>query len=225
MDNGEDAKHGWIFLLPDPSILDKSNTLHALGASVDVQGVGDITTRSKDQQRVADVYSFQHVGEQLTNMCGIAGIAGSADEYLVERMLAVTRHRGPNDSGTYANRHHRSGSQVTLGNNRLSIIDLSTAGHQPMCNEDGSVWIAYNGEVFNFQELREELLADGHEFKSRTDTEVLVHLYEKCGRDMVARLNGMFAFALWDANSEQLLIARDRTGIKPLYYTQAGGKL
>lgn len=158
-------------------------------------------------------------------MCGIAGMAGIADEPLLKEMLAITRHRGPNDSGTYVVEGLTSASRIAIGNNRLSIIDLSEAGHQPMCNEDGTVWVAYNGETYNFAELRKELVSDGHEFKSRTDTEVLVHLYEKYGAAMVTRLNGMFAFAIWDARSRELLIFRDRMGIKPLYYTTVGDRL
>jgi asparagine synthase (glutamine-hydrolysing) len=153
-------------------------------------------------------------------MCGIAGMAGVADKPLLEKMLGITWHRGPDDSGTYASEGSSVGSRVAIGNNRLSIIDLSPAGHQPMCNEDATVWVAYNGEVYNFQELREELVRDGHRFRSRTDTEVLVHLYEKYGPGMVKRLNGMFAFALWDERHEELWIFRDRMGIKPLYYAQ-----
>ena len=158
-------------------------------------------------------------------MCGIAGMAGIADEPLLREMLAITRHRGPNDSGIYIAEGSTAASRVAIGNNRLSIIDLSPAGHQPMCNEDGTVWVAYNGETYNFAELRQELLGDGHQFRSHTDTEVLVHLYEKYGIDMVKRLNGMFAFAIWDTKSRELWIFRDRMGIKPLYYTQVGGRL
>jgi asparagine synthase (glutamine-hydrolysing) len=152
-------------------------------------------------------------------------MAGVADEVLLEGMLSVTRHRGPNDSGMYVAKGHSSSSSVAIGNNRLSIIDLSPAGHQPMTNEDGTVWVAYNGEIYNFQELREELVSQGHQFKSRTDTEVLVHLYEEYGMDMVKRLNGMFAFALWDAVRQELIIFRDRMGIKPLYYAELNGCL
>jgi len=158
-------------------------------------------------------------------MCGIAGMAGIAEEVLLRQMLAVTRHRGPNDSGAYVARGATAAARVAIGNNRLSIIDLSPAGHQPMCNEDRTVWVAYNGETYNFAELRQELIGDGHQFKSHTDTEVLVHLYEKHGLDMVKRLNGMFAFAVWDANKQELWLFRDRMGIKPLYYTQVGERL
>jgi asparagine synthase (glutamine-hydrolysing) len=155
-------------------------------------------------------------------MCGIAGMAGVADEHLLKSMLSITRHRGPNDTGVYVAEGRSPAACVAIGNNRLSIIDLSPAGHQPMTNEDGTVWVAYNGEIYNFPELREELVSDGHQFKSRTDTEVLVHLYEKHGMEMVKRLNGMFAFAIWDVSRQELIIFRDRMGIKPLYYTQVG---
>ena len=96
-------------------------------------------------------------------MCGIAGMAGVADEVLLREMLAITRHRGPNDSGSYVAKGTTGASRVAIGNNRLSIIDLSPAGHQPMCNEDGTIWVAYNGETYNFAELRQELLDDGHQ--------------------------------------------------------------
>jgi len=112
-------------------------------------------------------------------MCGIAGMAGIVDDFLLRKMLAITRHRGPDDSGIYATNGHGVESSVAIGNNRLSIIDLSPAGHQPMCNEDGTLWVAYNGEMYNFPELRGELIRDGHQFRSNSDTEVLVHLYEK----------------------------------------------
>ncbi len=158
-------------------------------------------------------------------MCGIAGMAGIAEEGLLRSMLAITRHRGPDDSGIYAVHGPSPSTRLAIGNNRLSILDLSQAGHQPMCNEDGTIWVAYNGEIYNFPELRRELVSDGHEFKSNTDTEVLVHLYEKHGLGMVRRLNGMFAFSIWDASRQELVIFRDRTGIKPLYYTQVGERL
>src|SRR5437868_12403908 len=146
-------------------------------------------------------------------MCGIAGMAGDADEFVLNEMLARIRHRGPDDTGTYLTPRSRGGERAALGNNRLSIIDLSPAGHQPMSNEDGTVWVAYNGEVYNFAELRNELESDGHRFHSHTDSEILPHLYEKYGPKMVSRLNGIFAFALWDANAEQLWLFRDRMGV------------
>src|SRR5207245_1680160 len=158
-------------------------------------------------------------------MCGIAGMAGVSGRVLLKEMLARIRHRGPDGTGVYQAEGASIGDRMAFGNNRLSIIDLSPAGHQPMCNEDGTVWVAYNGEIYNFAELRQELLDDGHQFKSHTDTEVLVHLYEKHGTDMVKRLNGMFAFAIWDNKTQELLIFRDRMGIKPLYYTRVGTRL
>jgi asparagine synthase (glutamine-hydrolysing) len=151
-------------------------------------------------------------------------MAGVADRELLQSMLAVTRHRGPDDTGMFISGNSVENS-VGLGNNRLSIIDLSHAGHQPMSNEDESVWVAYNGEVFDFSRLREELLRRGHNFKSRTDTEVIVHLYEDCGAGMVDHLNGMFAIALWDCKRQELLLFRDRVGIKPVYYCQVGPRL
>jgi asparagine synthase (glutamine-hydrolysing) len=152
-------------------------------------------------------------------MCGIAGIlafndALALDQQTVGRMTDALRHRGPDDAGTYVCREHR----VALGHRRLSIIDLSSAGHQPMANEDGTVWITYNGEVYNHEALRAELEPRGHRFSSATDTEAIVHLYEDEGPACVERLHGMFAFAIYDAQRRQLLLARDRLGVKPLYY-------
>jgi asparagine synthase (glutamine-hydrolysing) len=140
-------------------------------------------------------------------------------------MLARIRHRGPDDSGIYTTGQESTGVQISIGNNRLSILDLSSAGHQPMANEDQTIWVAYNGEIYNFPELRQELLADGHQMRSHSDTEVLPHLYEKYGENMVTRLNGIFAFAIWDATKEQLWLFRDRMGVKPLYYIQVGTRL
>jgi len=156
-------------------------------------------------------------------MCGIAGIWGEANEDLIRRMTAVISHRGPDDFGTKVFVH--SGRQVSLGHRRLSIIDLSPAGHQPMANEDGSVWVVFNGEIYNFPELRKFLLAAGHQFRSRTDTEVLIHGYEEWGIDLVKKLNGIFAFALWDSRLKLLHLARDRYGVKPLYYWEQDDRL
>jgi asparagine synthase (glutamine-hydrolysing) len=152
-------------------------------------------------------------------MCGIAGTlafddALTVDESTVSRMTATLRHRGPDDAGTYV----RPDERVALGHRRLSIIDLSSAGHQPMSNEDGTVWITYNGEVYNHGELRSELERRGHRFRSATDTEAIIHLYEEEGPACVEGLQGMFAFAIWDARRESLLLVRDRLGVKPLYY-------
>jgi asparagine synthase (glutamine-hydrolysing) len=157
-------------------------------------------------------------------MCGIAGkIAVSSreaavDADIVRRMMSLIVHRGPDDEGIYIDR------QAVLGHRRLSIIDLNT-GKQPISNEDGTVWVVYNGEIYNFPELREQLLARGHILKTHTDTEVIVHLYEDYGEQCVTHLRGMFAFALWDVRKRKLLLARDRVGIKPLYYVQTNNSL
>jgi asparagine synthase (glutamine-hydrolysing) len=151
-------------------------------------------------------------------MCGICGklffdSSQKANAEQVDRMMAAMSHRGPDGQGKYL-----SGA-VGLGHTRLAIIDLST-GDQPMSNETGVVWLVYNGEVYNFQELREELIRKGHKFRSTSDTEVIIHLYEEYGPECVSRLRGMFAFALWDDAAQTLFLARDRVGIKPLYYVQ-----
>ncbi len=154
-------------------------------------------------------------------MCGIVGIADarlSASEAssVIARMTDTLRHRGPDGLGQEV---FADGSTiVAFGQTRLAIIDCSSAGRQPLCNEDGNVWITFNGEIFNFQDLRPELERRGHRFKSSSDTEVLVHLYEEEGLDFVKRLNGMFAFALYDRRRRRLVLARDSVGIKPLYY-------
>jgi len=151
-------------------------------------------------------------------MCGIAGLlafddAFALDEATVTRMSDALRHRGPDDGGTMVRVHER----VALGHRRLSIIDLSRAGRQPMANEDASAWITYNGEIYNHTYLRAELEALGHRYRSATDTETIVHLYEEYGVDFLDRLDGMFAFAIWDSRRRTLLLARDRLGVKPLY--------
>lgn len=153
-------------------------------------------------------------------MCGIVGklvLGGqqTVDPRLIKKMMNMVAHRGPDGEGQYV------AGPVGLGHRRLSIIDLSTAGKQPMTNEDGTVWVVYNGEIYNFRKLSEELAAKGHVFKSKTDTEVLVHGYEEWGIEgLLIRIQGMFAFAIWDGHKQVLLLARDRVGIKPLYYTQ-----
>lgn len=144
-------------------------------------------------------------------MCGICGTYGLVDKDLLSRMCRVMTHRGPDDEG------HHIDKDVMLGMRRLKVIDLAT-GNQPIYNEDGSVVVIYNGEIYNFMEIRSELESKGHFFKTNTDTETIVHLYEECGENLVNRLRGMFAFALWDAKKRRLLLARDRIGIKPLYY-------
>ncbi|MDA2936703.1 asparagine synthase (glutamine-hydrolyzing) [Acidobacteria bacterium AH-259-A15] len=157
-------------------------------------------------------------------MCGIAGVVDWGDRETVARMADIQRHRGPDDEGLWFH-HFPDGSWVGLGSRRLAIIDLTPAGHMPMCNEDGTIWITYNGEIYNFPELRRELLAKGHTFLSNSDTEVIIHLYEEEGQACVKRLNGMFAFAICDLcapDGPVLFLARDHFGIKPLYYAHRG---
>ncbi|MCE9616339.1 MAG: asparagine synthase (glutamine-hydrolyzing) [Lentisphaerae bacterium] len=151
-------------------------------------------------------------------MCGICGFTWK-DEALIRRMTDAIAHRGPDQHNTW------SDNRVSLGHRRLSIIDLSEHGRQPMGNEDGSVQIAFNGEIYNFQDLRADLVAKGHTFASHTDTEVIIHGYEEYGTGILDQLRGMFAFAIWDARRGELLLARDRIGIKPLYYHHANGRL
>ena len=156
-------------------------------------------------------------------MCGICGFYeykthDPADRQVLGDMLSVIRHRGPDDSGVYF------GKDVAIGMRRLSIIDLS-GGKQPICNEDGSIVTVFNGEIYNFQVLREQLRNRGHSLATASDTEVIVHLYEDFGEDCVQHLRGMFGFALWDARRRRLFVARDRLGIKPVYFAQSGGRL
>jgi asparagine synthase (glutamine-hydrolysing) len=157
-------------------------------------------------------------------MCGICGIYDMnhpevAAETVV-RMRDVMITRGPDDAGLHLSPH------IGLGHRRLSIMDISAAGHQPMTNEDGTIWITFNGEIYNFRELREILAAKGHLFHSFTDTEVLIHGYEEWGiEELLRKINGMFAFALWNSVKEELILARDRLGVKPLFYTEKNGKV
>src|SRR5438309_1449624 len=156
-------------------------------------------------------------------MCGIAGIVAAerdrpAYSAEVHRMCDMIIHRGPDDEGMFVQGH------VGLGMRRLRIIDLST-GHQPIHNEDQTIWIVFNGEIYNFQELRPELESRGHRFYTNTDTEAIVHLYEEFGDDCVQKLRGMFAFAIWDQNRQRLFMARDRFGKKPLHYAVSNGRL
>lgn len=151
-------------------------------------------------------------------MCGICGMSAPVDRAALEAMVRALDHRGPNDSGTAV----CADGEIGLGSTRLSILDLSPAGHMPMSSADGRVVVAYNGEIYNYRALRRTLEAAGHVFLSQTDTEVLVHGYEEWGRGLAARLNGMFAFAVWDDEAHELLLARDRFGIKPLYTWQNG---
>jgi asparagine synthase (glutamine-hydrolysing) len=152
-------------------------------------------------------------------MCGISGIynlaGGSVDGRLVKRMCKAIAHRGPDDEGYYVDK------SVALGCMRLSIIDLMT-GHQPMSNEDGSCWIVYNGECYNYMELGRTLRDNGHRFGTKSDTEVILHAYEEYGINFLNMLNGMFSLAIYDQNSRRLLLARDKCGVKPLYYAIVG---
>jgi asparagine synthase (glutamine-hydrolysing) len=150
-------------------------------------------------------------------MCGIAGMlklgrSAAPDRAQLRAMCDVMTHRGPDDEGLYLN------GPIGLGMRRLSIVDLPT-GHQPISNEDGTIWIVFNGEIYNHRKLREQLLSRGHTYRTQSDTETIIHLYEEYGRDCVQHLHGMFAFALWDERAQKLFIARDRLGIKPLYYS------
>jgi asparagine synthase (glutamine-hydrolysing) len=147
-------------------------------------------------------------------MCGICGILQTTPgfatgEELVDEMRDTMSHRGPDDAGTWLSRDR----SVAFGHRRLSIVDLSAAGHQPMCNEDGSVWITYNGEIYNHAALRADLERRGHRYQSHTDTETIIHLYEEEGPRCVERLHGMFAFAIWDERTGELFLARDRLGV------------
>ena len=149
-------------------------------------------------------------------MCGIAGILEfrrdtRADSGALRKMCQIMAHRGPDDDGFYTD------GPAGIGMRRLSIVDLAT-GHQPISNEDGSLWIVFNGEIYNHLSLREQLIARGHSYRTHSDTETIIHLFEEYGRDCVQHLRGMFAFAIWDRNKKTLFIARDRLGIKPLYY-------
>ena len=152
-------------------------------------------------------------------MCGIAGLlrfdGQPADRSIVKRMTDAIAHRGPDGEGFLVT------GPVGLGHRRLSIIDLSVAASQPMSNEDDTVHVIYNGEIYNFQDVRADLEARGHRFKSRTDSEVILHGYEEWGTDCLSRFNGMFAFALWDGRTERLWLVRDRIGVKPLFYSVA----
>ncbi|MEK7627409.1 MAG: asparagine synthetase B, partial [Patescibacteria group bacterium] len=151
-------------------------------------------------------------------MCGIVGVYNfnkkPVNEILLAGMRDVLAHRGPNGAGAYFS----PDKSVALGHRRLSIIDLSERADQPMSNEDGTVWIVFNGEIYNFQELRPDLEKRGHKFKSNSDTEVIIHLYEEYKEKCLDFLRGMFAFAIWDEREQKLFLARDRVGKKPLKY-------
>jgi asparagine synthase (glutamine-hydrolysing) len=151
-------------------------------------------------------------------MCGINGFSW-VDETLIRVMNQTTCNRGPDDEGVFVD------NNVSLGHRRLSIIDLSPAGHQPMCNENETMWIIYNGEVYNFRQIRDELEHLGHKFKSKTDTEVIIHAYEQWGIKSFDMFNGMWAFCIYDKGKKELILSRDRFGIKPFYYCLHNGQL
>ncbi|MFQ5611550.1 MAG: asparagine synthase (glutamine-hydrolyzing) [Anaerolineae bacterium] len=156
-------------------------------------------------------------------MCGICGIVSSNSsppikDDILWKMVQSMKHRGPDDEGIYNNGH------IGLGSCRLSIIDL-TGGRQPIANEDESMWIVFNGEIYNYRELRTFLQKKGHTFRTRSDTEVILHLYEQFGPGCVHHLNGIFAFAIWDSSRQEIILARDRMGIKPVYYTEVASQL
>ncbi|MGD9976206.1 MAG: asparagine synthase (glutamine-hydrolyzing), partial [Desulfatirhabdiaceae bacterium] len=151
-------------------------------------------------------------------MCGICGFTGN-DPELIRRMNQQITHRGPDQDGIFCC------PDVSLGHRRLSIIDLSEQGRQPMFNEDRSICLVFNGEIYNFQELRDDLIQKGHTFVSRSDSEVIIHAYETWGIDAIHRLRGMFAFAIYDANTRSIFLVRDRIGIKPLYYYAQNNRL
>lgn len=156
-------------------------------------------------------------------MCGISGILGNSTQHHINGMVAAMRHRGPDDSGVYRD------EGIALGMARLAVIDITTAGHQPMHNQGGSIWIVYNGEMYNFQQEKSILETQGHRFESHSDTEVVLRMYEVYGDDFILRLRGMFALAIYDKRNglgkERLVLARDHLGIKPLLYCRAGPRL
>jgi asparagine synthase (glutamine-hydrolysing) len=162
-------------------------------------------------------------------MCGICGKISfdgvPVGPDLIRSMSGAIARRGPDDIGIFVPPANGSGARVGLGHRRLSILDLSCAAHQPLSNEDGTIWLTYNGEIYNFKEIRRELEAKGHRFRSGTDAEIVVHLYEEEGLEAVKRFNGMFAFGLWDETKQRLWLCRDRIGIKPLVYAWDGASL
>ncbi|MEW6497562.1 MAG: asparagine synthetase B, partial [Cyanobacteriota bacterium] len=151
-------------------------------------------------------------------MCGISGKVNFKQEVVdraaIAKMCQRLVHRGPDDEGIYTSLH------IGLGQRRLSIIDLSSRAVAPLPNEDGTIWVTFNGEIYNFQELKAELTEKGHIFRTATDTEVIVHLYEEYGTQCLSKMRGMFAFAVWDSNHKRLFAARDRLGKKPFFYTK-----
>src|SRR5438552_3794101 len=157
-------------------------------------------------------------------MCGIAGLISLDPEARIGAMLQTIEHRGRDDEGVWTSpAMDDEGRRVCFGHRRLSIIDTSSAGHQPMLSHGGRFVLILNGEIYNYRELREQLTSKGHSFGTQTDTEVLLAAWAEWGEDCLSRLNGMFAFALWDNNERALFLVRDRVGIKPLYYSNVGG--
>lgn len=158
-------------------------------------------------------------------MCGITGIfsfsnnSNAISDFFIKKMTDVIEHRGPDDDGFYIDDSRR----IALGFRRLSIIDLSEAGHQPMSNNDGTIWITFNGEIYNHEEIRSDLISEGYTYKSKTDTETILYAYQEYGVDFITKLYGMFGIAIWDTRKEELLLVRDRVGIKPIYYTFSNG--
>jgi asparagine synthase (glutamine-hydrolysing) len=177
------------------------------------------------QRRCRRVRLFGRDPRRSAEVCGITGIFAygksepALNEGLLREMATAMAHRGPDDAGVYLSPDRRVG----FGFRRLSIIDLSPAGHQPMSNEDGTVWLVFNGEIYNHAEYRAQLRDRGHVYRGRSDTETIIHLYEEYGEDCVLHLRGMFALAIWDENKRRLFVARDRLGIKPLYYSLVNG--
>src|ERR1051326_3453266 len=156
-------------------------------------------------------------------MCGIAGMVNWGDRAVLSAMTAVQKHRGPDDDGVWE--AVTSLGWVGLGSRRLSILDLSPAGHMPMSTPDGRFTIVYNGEIYNYPELRRELQQLGYELRSTGDTEAILYLYQHYGPECVKRLVGMFAIAIWDDDRQQLFLARDHFGVKPLYYIRQHNRL
>ena len=156
-------------------------------------------------------------------MCGICGVYNfgtgePVDAAMLKRATDAMAHRGPDDDGFYLD------GELGLGNRRLSIIDLP-GGHQPLANEDESIWITFNGEIYNYRDLRPDLIARGHKFRTNSDTETILHLYEEHDLGFLAYLRGMFAFAIWDRRKRQLLLVRDRLGVKPLLFKVDAGRI
>src|SRR3989344_789260 len=164
-------------------------------------------------QKLTNFLTLKKLKKFSNKMCGICGFSWD-DKSLIRAMSDSISYRGPDQKGYYSDKN------VSIANLRLKIIDLSNKGRQPMCNEDESVWIAFNGEIYNYKELRSELENKGHRFNSNTDTETIIHLYEEYSTDCVKKLIGMFAFVIWDSKKKALFIARDRLGKKPLFYRQ-----